>query len=98
MRAVPTTPSLVVLTLAIGPHGLSSGPAAPSVRRGVDVVLRITSSLPGELTLLVGGYDVRGELDGADGQSQVSFTADRAGAFPLTVEETGSRVAILHVR
>lgn len=84
--------------MAIGPHGLVSGLPSPSVRRGAEVVLRVTSSLPGELTLLVGGYGVRGELDGADGQSQVSFRADRAGAFALTVEETGLRVAVLHVR
>jgi FtsP/CotA-like multicopper oxidase with cupredoxin domain len=83
--------------LGIGPAGLTSGSKDVRVHAGSQVVLQVTSTLPGEMTLLVHGYDVRSELDAADGAAQVSFRANRRGDFPLIVEETGAQVAVLHV-
>ena len=94
----PTVTGTGTFPLVIGVHGLEGGGHDLRVSQGQDVLLALTSHLAGELTLLVRGYDVRGELDAGDGVAQVSFRAVRRGDFALSVEETGMQVAVLHVR
>lgn len=84
-------------TLRVGTNRLVKGPRVIKVHEGDTVEFRLESTQPVEETLLVKGYDLRGEMDSADGTLSLVFVADRAGSFPIVKEENGARLATLVV-
>jgi len=98
----------VTVHLVVGPSGLVAGPKAIETSVGDRLVLRLSSKLPGEQTLFVTGYLLRGELEGSDegevhepvdaDETQMSFATDKIGDFPIVHEEKATVLTVLHVR
>jgi hypothetical protein len=88
-------PTHALVTIDVGPKGVSGGPVHATVAQGAKVTLVVHSALGDEVH--VHGYDLHSNVP-AGGTTRISFTASIAGQFVVELESRSLQIAQLEVR